>query len=167
MTQGAPTLPAGWIECLISDLYSPLADGRILHHGWSPQCEKEPSPSEETWGVLKTTAIQSGHFVPQQNKRLPEEMVARPALEVRVGDIIITCAGPRGRCGVACFVRSTRKRLMISGKMYRFRVPETHIEPRYIEAFLRTDTAQAAIDGMKTGISDSGLNLTHDRFGRL
>jgi type I restriction enzyme S subunit len=56
---------------------------------------------------------------------------------------------------------------MISGKMYRFRVPEQHIDPRYLEAYLRSDAAQAAIDGMKTGISDSGLNLTHDRFRKL
>jgi type I restriction enzyme S subunit len=56
---------------------------------------------------------------------------------------------------------------MMSGKMYRFRVPEEHFDARYLEAYLQTLAAQAAIDKMKTGGSDSGLNLTHDRFRPL
>ena len=56
---------------------------------------------------------------------------------------------------------------MISGKMYRFRVPEKEIDARYVEAYLQTTAAQMAIDAMKTGGSDSGLNLTHERFRPL
>lgn len=51
--------------------------------------------------------------------------------------------------------------------MYRFRVLDGLLEPRYLEAYLLSNTAQAAIDRMKTGISDSGLNLTHARFKKL
>lgn len=167
MTGQNTLIPPGWVDCFADELFAPLEDGRTLHQGWSPQCEREPSPDEDTWGVLKTTSIQSGFFISEQNKRLPQHLISRPMLEVRKGDILITCAGPRSRCGVACLVRNTRKRLMISGKMYRFRVLEECVEPRYVEAWLQTHTAQAAIDRMKTGGSDSGLNLTHDRFRRL
>ncbi len=41
------------------------------------------------------------------------------------------------------------------------------MDARYLEAFLQSDEAQFAIDRMKTGGSESGLNLTHDRFKRL
>ena len=41
------------------------------------------------------------------------------------------------------------------------------MSPAFVEAWLRTNEAQAIIDRMKTGISDSGLNLTHDRFRQL
>lgn len=37
----------------------------------------------------------------------------------------------------------------------------------FLEAFLQTAFAWRAIDEMKTGGSDSGLNLTHDRFRKL
>jgi type I restriction enzyme, S subunit len=157
-------LPKGWVKATIAELIQPLEDGRILHHGWSPQCEKGPSQSEADWGVLKTTAIQEGQFLPEHNKRLPSHLSPRPHLEVKQGDMLITCAGPRNRCGIPCLVRSTRCRLILSGKMYRFRAFEGSVNPSYLEAFLRTQEAQAAIDKMKTGISDSGLNLTHDRF---
>jgi type I restriction enzyme S subunit len=56
---------------------------------------------------------------------------------------------------------------MISGKMYRFRAKPDAIESGYLEAFLQTEEARQAIDRMKTGGSDSGLNLTHERFRQL
>ncbi len=160
-------LPKGWAEATIGDLLEPLENGRILHHGWSPQCEKGPSLSDDDWGVLKTTAVQDGQYLPEHNKRLPSHLRPRPLLEVKDGDILITCAGPRSRCGVPCLVRTTRQRLILSGKMYRFRVPNPEVNPSYIEALLRTHDAQTSIDRMKTGISDSGLNLTHEKFLRL
>lgn len=156
-----------WTEKPIEELFAPLEDGRTLHQGWSPQCEKAPSPSDDLWGVLKTTAIQAGEFQPEHNKRLPDHLAARPTIEVKEGDVLITCAGPRARCGVSCLVRHTRKRLMMSGKMYRFRVDPERADARYVEAFLQSERARSAIDKMKTGSSDSGLNLTHDRFRQL
>ncbi|MFN3167784.1 MAG: hypothetical protein ACE37H_12045 [Phycisphaeraceae bacterium] len=157
-------LPKDWIEVPLEELLHPLDDGRILHHGWSPRCEKFPSPKPEEWGVLKTTAIQDGQFLPEHNKRLPDKLDPREHLEVQQGDILLTCAGPRHRCGVPCLVRKTRPRLILSGKMYRFRVHDDLMSSAYIEAFLRSRDTQLAIDKMKTGINDSGLNLTHGRF---
>ena len=156
-----------WEEMPIECIFAPLEDGRTLHQGWSPQCHKVPSVSEDAWGVLKTTSIQAGEFQPEHNKLLPTGLDPRPLIEVKEGDILITCAGPRARCGVSCLVRQTRKRLMMSGKMYRFRVDAARADARYVEAFLQTERARLAIDKMKTGSSDSGLNLTHDRFRQL
>jgi len=56
---------------------------------------------------------------------------------------------------------------MLSGKMYRFRTDSAFLDRRYLEGYLRSPLAQAAIDRMKTGISDSGLNLTQKRFKGL
>ena len=86
----------------------------------------------------------------------------RPNIEVRVGDLLMTCAGPRSRCGVVCLVERTRSKLMMSGKMYRFRPNVQAMDTRFLAYFIQSRGAQLAIDRMKTGISDSGLNLTHD-----
>lgn len=56
---------------------------------------------------------------------------------------------------------------MLSGKMYRFRVSEEYLDARYLEKYLLSYKAQSAIDRMKTGGNESGLNLTHDRFRPL
>lgn len=146
----------------LDQILLPLTKRSPLQQGWSPQCE--PRPAEDgDWGVLKTTAIQAGSFVESANKRLPEALAPRAELEVVPGDLLMTCAGPRARCGVPALVRKSRPRLMLSGKMYRFRaIPD--VDPRFLEYFLLSPNAQAAIDRMKTGISESGLNLTKSRF---
>lgn len=141
----------------------PLTDRSPLQQGWSPRCEPHPAEPGE-WGVLKTTAIQRGRFAEDANKRLPDRLVPKPALEVEVGDLLMTCAGPRARCGVPTLIRHTRAKLMISGKMYRFRVDPQIVDARFLELFLLSGEAQARINEMKTGISDSGLNLTKGRF---
>lgn len=144
-----------------------MQNGKLLGQGWSPQCEKFPSRSDETWGVLKTTAIQPGKFEPEHNKELPKQLNPDPSIEVKTGDLLLTCAGPRNRCGIVCLVRETRPKLMLSGKMYRFRVNEEKILPEFLEMYLLSPKATSAIDKMKTGISDSGLNLTHSKFLKL
>ena len=150
----------------IIDVLVPTPSGKHLQQGWSPQCKKVPA-QEGAWGVLKTTAIQEGQFWPFENKALPGTLEPRPHIEVQVGDILMTCAGPRNRCGVTCLVRDTQPNLMLSGKMYRFRPDVRVISPTYLEQFLHSRDAKVAIDRMKTGISDSGLNLTHSRFAEL
>ncbi|MET9595636.1 restriction endonuclease subunit S [Streptomyces sp. NPDC006516] len=134
-----------------------------VQQGWSPQCDRQPAEPDH-WGVLKTTAIQAGKFLDHENKNLPATLQPRPHLEVKAGDILMTCAGPRGRCGVPTYVRATREKNILSGKMYRFRPKPDLMDPRFLELYLLSPDAQRVIDGMKTGISDSGLNLTKDRF---
>ena len=160
-------LPPGWVRAPVIDLMAQLQDGRNLHQGWSPQCAQGPSPNSEVWGVLKTTSIQDGRFFSEHNKRLPDALAPRILLEVHEGDVLVTCAGPRMRCGVPCLVRSTRPKLILSGKMYRMRALEPVINSRFVEAMLRAPATQDAIDGMKTGMSESGMNLTHGRFAEL
>jgi type I restriction enzyme S subunit len=156
-------LPKDWVIAPIEELFSRQSDGKLIHQGWSPQCHREAAPDGE-WGVLKTTAIQDGYFLEHENKHLPSDKPPRERLEVKPQDFLLTCAGPRNRCGVSTLVRTTREKLLISGKMYRFRVYENLIAPSYLEAWLRTFTATQFIDSIKTGISESGLNITHARF---
>ena len=56
---------------------------------------------------------------------------------------------------------------MMSGKMYRFRPHPQAMHTKYLAYIIQTPEAQIEIDRMKTGINDSGLNLTHSRFAAL
>jgi type I restriction enzyme S subunit len=154
-----------WKWLTLADVLVPQNNRKLVQQGWSPQCHDFPA-RDGAWGVLKTTAIQPGRFEPQHNKELPAMLATRPQIEVQSGDFLMTCAGPRARCGVPTLVRSTPSRLMMSGKIYRFR-PDGRLVPEFLEYYLQSPRAQELIDSMKTGISDSGLNLTHARFVRL
>jgi len=160
-------IPTSWEITTIEKILEPRYEGKTIQQGWSPLCEKYRSKSNELWGVLKTTAIQAGYYLEVENKQLPEHLEPKEQVEVEAGDILLTCAGPRNRCGIPTLVRKTRPRLLMSGKMYRFRPMEKYVTAKYLELYLLSHIAQFSINKMKTGSSDSGLNLTHARFREL
>lgn len=138
-----------------------------IDQGWSPKCDSEPATTNETWAVIKTTAIQHLRFVDAENKRLPEKLKHRPNLELKTGDILVTRAGPRSRVGVACLVRNTRPRLMLCDKAYRLRCDEKVVLPTFLELLLNNPEILNEVNKLKTGINDSGVNLTQKRFLEL
>lgn len=135
-----------------------------LGQGWSPKCHKEPSINDDEWGVIKTTAIQTGYFNEKENKKLPVNLEPRVKHELKRGDILITRAGPRVRVGVCCLVRMVRPKLINCDKAYRIRLKEDLILPVFFEYTLNSPKYTLKIEDLKTGISDSGVNLTQKKF---
>jgi type I restriction enzyme, S subunit len=139
----------------------------FLDQGKSPKCENRASDSEDEWAVIKTTAVQAMRFDPSANKVLPPNIEPRADYELVPGDLLITRAGPRVRAGVCCLVRQVRPRLMICDKVYRFRPDRDVLIPEYLEIALNAPSVTSRIDQIKTGISDSGVNITQRTFGEL
>lgn len=135
-----------------------------MGQGWSPKCIRTPILNDDEWAVITTTAVQPLNFFYEENKKLPENLEARPKHELNIGDILITRAGPRSRCGVCCMVKKTKKKLMNCDKVYRIIVKRDMILSEYLEVVLNSPAFQKEIAFCKTGGSDSGVNLTQDRF---
>jgi type I restriction enzyme S subunit len=148
----------------IEEMLEILPSGRKLDQGWSPQCLRQSVESNEDWGVLITTAVQHGSFNWKENKLLPATMAPRPAIELKNGDFLMTRLGPRPRCGVACMVRETRSQLMVPDKMYRFRPNQLVLEANFLNIFITSPQFLDAIEILKTGTSESGMNITQSRF---
>lgn len=158
-TSTLPELPEGWCWANVGQLIT------SLDQGWSPRCDKRPASFDE-WGVMKTTAVQHLAFLQDENKAITDDLEPRPGLEIRAGDLLVTRAGPRVRVGVCCLVRRTRPRVMLCDKVYRLRVAPG-VSASYIELALNSPDALDEIEKLKTGISDSGVNLTQERFQEL
>ena len=156
------------LNAIHPDSWQPISGViKTLDQGWSPKCESVPAESDDEWAVIKTTAIQAGYFLDQENKKLPSHLEPRGHLELRIGDLMLTRAGPRSRVGVACYVRKVRPKLMLCDKAYRVRLEPKKAIPCFIELVLNSPRFVDALDEMKSGISDSGLNLTQKRFAEL
>jgi type I restriction enzyme S subunit len=56
---------------------------------------------------------------------------------------------------------------MLCDKAYRLRINLNLALPAYLEVVLNSPTLIDILDEMKSGISDSGLNLTQKRFSEL
>jgi type I restriction enzyme S subunit len=149
-----------WANIRLGDVVTPISQG------WSPKCNNIPA-SEGDWGVIKTSAVQSIHFVEQENKELPEHLEPRDKLQVKKGDILVTRAGPRVRCGITCLVTEIKSKLMICDKVYRFQVKEDKGKNKFLVLQLNSLKYLEDIEKLKTGISDSGMNLTQKKFRDL
>ena len=151
-------LPDGWEWSNLNNLIT------IMDAGWSPACPPEASPSVEKWGVLKTTAVQSMEYRQYENKVLADNKDPKSQYEVKVGDILITRAGPKNRVGVSCLVERTRPKLMISDKIIRFHLVEVGMCERYISLCLNAGTTAEYLESAKSGMAESQMNISQDKL---
>ncbi len=157
----AQTDPTGWVSAPLSKIIGPMDSG------WSPACLAFPAIAEETWGVLKTTAVQRLKYLPEQNKELPEKLKPRLNAECRAGDILITRAGPTNRVGICCYVSATRPRLMISDKIIRFRPASDEIDGAYLALALSVGPAAEQIEKAKSGMAASQVNISQTKLSNI
>lgn len=151
-------LPAGWEWSRLGDVTSGMDSG------WSPACLENSSPSNDVWGVLKTTSVQVMQYLEYENKELPGNLKPRPDAEVKIGDILFTRAGPMNRVGVSCLVQSTRPRLMISDKIIRFHPMDIGIYGRFIALCLNAGATADYLEKAKSGMAASQVNITQDKL---
>jgi type I restriction enzyme, S subunit len=150
-------IPKGWMWCRLGELIDKTESG------WSPACLKHSAASGK-WGVLKTTAVQIGQYIADENKELPASLPPRPEHEAIVGDILMTRAGPANRVGICALVRETRSRLMISDKLIRFR--PVLVSGAYLELFANTPLFQKLIEASKQGMAQSQVNISQENLKR-
>lgn len=155
---GLAKVPNSWSWVALSDITLGMDSG------WSPACEPNPSKNNETWGVLKTTAVQVMQFLQDENKALPAHLEPRPDAEVKAGDILFTRAGPTNRVGISCLVESTRPRLMISDKIIRFHPIEAGTYGRYIALCLNTGRTAEYLETAKSGMASSQVNISQQKL---
>lgn len=151
-------LPQGWDWCFLNELIT------LMDAGWSPACPPNKSPNNETWGVLKTTAVQTLEYRENENKVLPDNKKPRPQYEVRPGDILITRAGPKNRVGISCLVEKTRPRLMISDKIIRFHLANAGMSERFISLCLNAGATSQYLESVKSGMAESQMNISQDQL---
>ena len=151
-------LPPGWKWVRLGEVIG-KSDA-----GWSPACPAEPSPSPDTWGVLKTTAVQKLSYLESENKVLPSGKEPRPQYEVLPGDILITRAGPKNRVGVCCSVGSTRPKLMISDKIIRFHPLVEGVSADYLALCLNVGPSAEFLERNKSGMAESQMNISQDKL---
>jgi len=159
MIPGCSQQRAGWERKHLGDCLEKLKSGKLVERGWSPQCLNNPSGDEDTWGVLKTTAVQMGEFQPEHNKELPLALEPKSALEVEDGDFLLITTSPRSRCGIVCQVKSTRPKLIFSGKILRFRINEEKLLADWLMFYLMSPENQEVLDSLKVGTSDSSVSI--------
>lgn len=158
---GESFVPAHWSQIVLDDALA------MIDSGWSPKCMDKPKNDDDTWGILKTTAVQKLQFISHENKQLPVSLKPKHQYETRVGDILITRAGPSNRVGICCVVDKVTPRLMISDKIIRFRIVDDLIDARFVALSLSAGETAQILEKKKSGMASSQMNITQDRLRAL
>jgi type I restriction enzyme S subunit len=153
-------IPSHWRPSRLKFLFSGM------EQGWSPQCFNFEAP-EGTWGVLKVGCVNGAVFNERENKQLPPSERPIPALQVRVGDILISRANSLELVGSAAFVKQCKGKLLLCDKLYRVHAREDQVLSEYLVLMLRTKTARQWIENGANGASPSMQNIGQDVIKNL
>jgi len=131
--------------------------------GKSPATEGRRATPDE-WAVLKVGAVSFGVFDDQANKALPVSYAVPPALEVRVGDFIMSRANTAELVGACAMVRKTRPKLMLSDKTFRFVFREPRmVVAEYLEQALKSPALREQIERGASGTSTTMKNISKEK----
>jgi len=150
-------LPDSWEWIRLSAILTSTDAGK------SPQCENRPRTIGE-WGVIKTTAIQDGYFLAEENKVLPLDFDLQESMVVHHGDLLITRAGPRNRTGVICVVDGEPENLILSDKTVRLSYLRNFVNPHYVMTALSSPAMQYFVVDAMTGMASSQVNISQEKM---
>lgn len=153
-------LPNGWRWVLLEDL---LANSES---GWSPKCDSEPRRSGE-WGVLKVSAVTWGVFNPDENKRLPLSLEARPECEVKPGDFMLSRANTAELVARSVIApEDCPEKLLMSDKIVRLVFLDEKLKP-WVNLVNNSELARSYYKARATGTSDSMRNVSRQVIHEL
>jgi type I restriction enzyme, S subunit len=126
-----------------------------VEQGWSPECDAVEAEPDE-WGVLKTSAVSSGVFRPEENKRLPPGVVPDVRWAVANSDLlVIRGSGSRSHVGQAAVADVGGRRLLLSDLIYRLRL--SRADPDFVAAVMRSNFVRGVLEASIR--SDAGQTL--------
>ncbi|WP_328435850.1 restriction endonuclease subunit S [Nocardia puris] len=129
-----------------------------IRQGWSPNAEPFPADGVREWGILKVGCSTAGVFRPEENKKLPPDVEARPELVVKRGEIVMSRSNTRDLVGSAAVVLDEFPRLMLSDLNYGLTTAAT-LDPEFAVYALLTRRARAELTSRAKGTSPSMQKL--------
>lgn len=129
---------------------------RSILQGTSPQAEDREAEAGE-WAVLKLSAVHRGRFRRSEHKALSERPPG-PELVPRADDLLVTRANTPKLVGDCCVVGRDEKRLLLPDLIYRIRLDQNRMLPRFAMHFL-LGPGRAQLEAAARGTSQSMVKL--------
>lgn len=131
-----------------------------IEQGWSPVCDSEPAEGVE-WGVIKTSAVSSGTFLAENNKRLPDETEPDLRWMLHDGDLLVTRgSGSRRKVGRASVARVKERNLTLSDLVYRVVLTRAH--PDYVAMTMSASSVREQLEGSIRTDAGQTLKIRRD-----
>lgn len=138
--------------------------GRLVGHsdaGWSPKTENH-ARKDDTWGVLKVSAVSWDKFRPWENKQLLPGTEPRPQAVVKRGDFLISRANTPELIARAVIVEDEPVNLLMSDKIVRLHLSQNCKHRFALIVNNYADFAREHYVRHASGVSPSMKNVSRD-----
>lgn len=126
----------------------------------------EPPSSNQENAVLKVSAVGKRSFLPQESKKLVNNVDFLSIHSVKAGDLLITRANTTELVGLVCLVSQTHKNLMLSDKTLRL-IPEENVPKRLLLEAMRTKAARQYLKANATGTGSAMKNISQAKLREM
>jgi len=150
------SLPCEWKLVKLSEIIEKL------DAGVSVNSEDRPAEDEE-YGVLKTSAVNNGKFIPTENKLIKEDDIKRAKLNPVKGSIIISRMNTPELVGEIGYVETNYKNLFLPDRLWQttFR---GKVSGKWLANILILPFFKKQIENIATGTSNSMKNISKNAF---
>ena len=130
--------------------------------GVSVNSEARPALQGEL-GVLKTSAVTTGIFKPDENKAIRPDEVHRAKAALKGNTVLVSRMNTASLVAASVFVPEDYPSLMLPDRIWMLE-PHATVDARWLHTFLSSPAIRAKLSAMATGTSGSMKNLSKERF---
>jgi type I restriction enzyme S subunit len=146
-------IPAHWDLRVLS----PLLEN--IEQGWSPVAA-EGEITDDQWVVLTLSAVKKGVFHPEAIKPISRSADIPANIEVKSGDFLLTRSNTRQLVGDVCIVDNVRSRTLLCDLIYRLRIQDSILHPRFLMYWLLSPFGRLQIEAVARGSSQTMVKLS-------
>lgn len=139
-----------------------------IEQGWSPlAAEGELAPNQ--WAVLTLSSVRRGILDPKAVKPVSRSAEIPKGIEVANGDFLLARSNTRDRVGDACIAEEVRPKTIFSDLIYRLKIREELLNPRFLLYQLLAPFGRGQIERDARGSSGTMPKITggHIRSWRV
>lgn len=147
-----------WLDGRLSDAIA------SLDAGVSVNAEDRPHGAGEV-GVLKTSAVSGGAFLPEQNKAVVQQERRLVAESVQGDSILVSRMNTPALVGESCYVRDPHPSLFLPDRLWQLKPKDrSATSVRWLSFVLQSAAYRRHIDVHATGTSGSMKNLPKSKL---
>ncbi|KPY31464.1 hypothetical protein ALO52_200008 [Pseudomonas syringae pv. primulae] len=151
--------PKGWPAKSIS------AGLESITSGWSAVGDSRPCENGER-GVLKISAVTSGIFKPEKNKKVSPDTIpeGKKLLFPKKGDLLFSRANTRELVAATCLVKVDVENVFLPDKLWLVRTKPEELFPEFLNYLIWQPSFKERLTSQATGTSGSMLNISKQKF---
>lgn len=153
-------IPSGWAIERLKQVTVSVTSGVSVNATDSPA-------EEHQQGVLKTSSVAGGRFLPTENKAVWESELERLACPVTGDSVIMSRMNTPSLVGESGYVPESIPHLFLPDRLWKLTFNKTKVFTQFIATVLSSSGARQALSCMATGTSPSMKNLSIEEMGNL